>query len=392
VPDLLDRRNDRMFIIDQYKYGSNVIKVTMTPTAGFVAGINLTFSSGTITIDWKDGSAPENFTSGTEKTHTYTNAGTYIAEISGDIINITKFIADSCRITKIENLKTGLLTSFDIQSNLYSGVLNMSLAPISAMFNCRSNYITSIQFATSGNGLLTYFDCRSNNLTTLDFTNVPVSGSMSVSTNSNLISITFASSGNQGLYNFAALNCDLRTLDFTNVPIGRYPTYYSAFYIRSNLNFESITFASSGNGTFNEFEITSTKITSLDLNAVGISILYYLTVFNNSYLSSITFYSSNNGTLTRCWLNGNDVGYVDLTKSNFSLNINNSTIRLQDNNLSTSEVNHFLVDLDSISLSGYTGRTIDISGTNDSPDSFSGGYDGLAAKASLEGKGFTVTL
>jgi len=37
------------------------------------------------TIDWGDGSAPENFSTTGDKPHTYTNAGTYIVTISGDL-------------------------------------------------------------------------------------------------------------------------------------------------------------------------------------------------------------------------------------------------------------------------------------------------------------------
>ncbi len=54
-------------------------------------------------------------------------------------------------------------------------------------------------------------------------------------------------------------------------------------------------------------------------------------------------------------------------------------------------VNHFLYDLDQISISGYTGRRIYINnGSNATPDASSGGYDGIAAKNSLVAKGFTV--
>lgn len=53
-------------------------------------------------------------------------------------------------------------------------------------------------------------------------------------------------------------------------------------------------------------------------------------------------------------------------------------------------VNKILADLDAISVAGYTSRSITINGTNAAPDSSSGGFDGLAAKASLQAKAFTV--
>ena len=57
--------------------------------------------------------------------------------------------------------------------------------------------------------------------------------------------------------------------------------------------------------------------------------------------------------------------------------------------MSVTDVNHMLVDFDYLSSTanpfGWTGVTLDISGTNATPDSSSGGYDGIAALSSLTG-------
>jgi len=72
-------------------------------------------------------------------------------------------------------------------------------------------------------------------------------------------------------------------------------------------------------------------------------------------------------------------------------------IRLYDNNMSVTDVNHILVDFDNISTnlnpSGWTGTTLNISGTNAAPDSSSGGFDGVAALSSLTGgtNNWTIT-
>ena len=72
-------------------------------------------------------------------------------------------------------------------------------------------------------------------------------------------------------------------------------------------------------------------------------------------------------------------------------------IELQNNNMSVTDVNHILVDFDNISTnlnpSGWTGTTLDISGTNSAPDSSSGGFDGIAALSSLTGgtNNWTIT-
>ena len=78
------------------------ILITMDMSTPSTAGINLTFASGSIRIDWKEGGGKVPFVSGVELTHTYITPGTYIAEISGDLENITKFIADNSNITNAE--------------------------------------------------------------------------------------------------------------------------------------------------------------------------------------------------------------------------------------------------------------------------------------------------
>ena len=443
VNPLLDKRNDKMYIINQYiaKDYANIIKVTMTPTNNFTAGINVTFASGTVTIDWGDGTI-ENFTSGTEKTHLYSTAGTYVAEISGSITNITKFIADTSKITKIENLKTGLLTDFRIFSNLYSGTLDMSLAPISATFYTYSNAnLTGITFATTGNAKVTSMSCRACNLTgnlnlsnvpigatfemdtnsgltgitfassgntivtyltlnncglsgTLDLTNVPIGTNFQVHNNSSLSGITFASSGNTKVTNFLAYSCGLSgTLDLSNVPIG------TLFKIYSNSSLSGITFASSGNSIVTTFQAYSCGLSgTLNLSNVPIGgASSTISIYSNSSLTAITFASSGNGLMKTWSFNANNLNYINLASTGMSLSQNSINLYVNDNGMDAGDVNHILVDLYSLvsgegSGGAYTGRNIFIGGTNSDPDGTSGGYDGTTAKTNLEGKGFTVTI
>ena len=64
---------------------------------------------------------------------------------------------------------------------------------------------------------------------------------------------------------------------------------------------------------------------------------------------------------------------------------------MQDNGMNASEVNRILTELDTNATNSFTGRSINLSGTNAAPDTTSGGLDGSAAKTSLIGKGFSVT-
>ena len=88
-----------------------------------------------------------------------------------------------------------------------------------------------------------------------------------------------------------------------------------------------------------------------------------------------------------------DLGYVNfLPLSGASMEVDSTfgaSIGLQDNAMTTEEVNHILVDFSGMSNTynpaGWAGVTLDISGTNAAPDNSSGGYDGLAAIVSLTG-------
>lgn len=394
---------NKMYVINQYlePAESNKILITMTPTAGFTAGITLFFASGTLSIDWKDGSASENFTSNVELTHTYSIAGTYIAEITGDFEQITKFYADTSRITSIDNLQTGLLTDIRIQSNLLSGTLDLSKATISGLFNCNSNpNLTGITFASSGNSMLNFFHFASCNLTgTLDLSNVPIgtgSGCYIYGwSNPNLTGITFASSGNGTVQQILLYSCNLTgTLDLSNLSLANSCT----FYCYSNPNLTGITFASSGNGNIIYFQNYSCNLTgTLDLSNVPIGGTNGIfNIYSNPNLTGVTFASSGNGQIKNCGLYSCSLGYINLAAPNFNISVNSGYRNLKDNNMTASEVNQILETIYTLVSSepsggSYIGRYVNISGSNAAPDSSSGGYDGLTAKTNLQSKGFTVT-
>ena len=86
---------------------------------------------------------------------------------------------------------------------------------------------------------------------------------------------------------------------------------------------------------------------------------------------------------------GGGVGIIDITQLPNMTDINNHYSTLIYNGWNTAQVNEMLVMYDTISVGGYTGRTIQIN-NNPAPDSISGGFDGLTAKANLIAKGFNV--
>ncbi len=411
------------------------IFITMNMSTPSTAGFNLTFT-GSIDIDFKEGGGLEALTSGVEKTHVYTTPATYITEITGDLGNITKFIADNSKITFISGLVTGLLTDFKINNNLFSGVLDMSLAAISGIFYVNNNteltditfagsgngtvtdfrahicgivgnfdvsnitvgtafrtfsnpLLTDITFASSGNSKLTIFESYSCDLTgNFSLSNVSVSGYFDIRGNSNLTGIAYASSGNTIITTFRGFSCNFSSLDFSNVPIG------SLFIAHSNSNMTGITFATSGNSKLTTFQVQSCNLTgTLDLSNNPIS---YIQVAGNPLLTDVTFSASGNTAFTLTGMNLSAFNYVDFSGVTLMLARNSVNHHFEDNNMIAGDLNHILVDLAALVAgeSGggdFTGRTLTMNGTNAAPDGSSGGFDGDQAVIDLTAKGITVT-
>jgi hypothetical protein len=88
-----------------------------------------------------------------------------------------------------------------------------------------------------------------------------------------------------------------------------------------------------------------------------------------------------------------NLDYVDFTPLSGATLVSGTTqgiprISLRNNNMSATDVNHILVDFSNIATynpTGWSNIRLNISGTNASPDSSSGGYDGLAAITTLTG-------
>lgn len=149
-----------------------------------------------------------------------------------------------------------------------------------------------------------------------------------------------------------------------------------------------------GNSSLDDlFFYNMNNVTALDFSAATGGMQGELRAYSSN-LTSITFPTFTAPTpsnLSDIWLYSNSLGYIDFTVITNITYLDNQDIQLQNNGMTAAEVNHILVDLDTDANSSYTGRSINIGGTNAAPDSSSGGYDGSAAVTSLVSKGFTVT-
>jgi hypothetical protein len=206
---------------------------------------------------------------------------------------------------------------------------------------------------------------------------------------------TFHSSWGAALNFFRVSN--IQTMDFSS---SSYPTSTTnRLYVRE----------------CNDLKFISVPKGSDDIQHFTIDLCDSLTevVIDKNINPSITFGVNNCPSLTGLTITGGNssaspryfdfsscpnLGYVDvvglfpnLTNRSGSSSSNFNSYRFNDNNYDVATVNKILYDLDSISSSGYSHRRIFIGGTNAAPDSSSGGYNGTAAKSSLESKGFIVS-
>lgn len=188
------------------------------------------------------------------------------------------------------------------------------------------------------------------------------------------------------------MDTGITTLDVTN------NSTLTVLYISNSIT--DLTVDTSGNPLLVTFSADSnTTITSLDFtNNTRLQVLFLQVC---TALTSITLPTSNDFKITTFNMNFSPINYdrvnFDWRNVPFATDANGCTIQANTCSLSAAEVNQFLVDLDSISQTNdkatnttpRTGRSIDLT-TNTAPDSTSGGVDGVAAKASLVAKGFTV--
>jgi hypothetical protein len=143
-------------------------------------------------------------------------------------------------------------------------------------------------------------------------------------------------------------------------------------------------------GSFTTIRFDGSPLTTMDLSSYELGVNSTLRV-NSTQITSLTFATSSTTTLTL--LQGDNISLSsapNFTDIPNATEVNGSDIDLRIASLDATNVNKILVDLDTNSTSGFTGRFIDLSG-NTAPDGTSGGFDGITAKANLITKGFTVT-
>jgi hypothetical protein len=241
------------------------------------------------------------------------------------------------------------------------------------------NKIESIALPVSS-GTFTTVDLSNNLFTEIDLSTL--SGtitSITLEDNPNLIEVTNpATSGLTTRYTLD--DCDITG----NLNISMMTGLGGVFNVKNNPNLTSITNPVSTE-IFTWYYIYDCDITgTFDMSMLtGLSERFY--AYRNSNLTSIINPPSNE-VMTQYFAYLCDLGYIDFTV--FTGANDGISIRLDNNNMSTAEVNHILVDLDN---TGWINGILRMEGTNSAPDGSSGGYDGTTAKSNLITSGWTVT-
>jgi hypothetical protein len=218
-----------------------------------------------------------------------------------------------------------------------------------------------------------------------------------LSSNPNLTGVTFASSIAGKLQNLyissSGLSGTLNISAFENIH-----ATLTDIRLNNNSSLTGVTFASSITGTLSVLYLYSCNITgTLDISMFTVlTANAQIQIQSNGNMTGVSM-PTGTGSLRLFDANACDLGYIDFTGIPDALKINSSAIRIHDNRMTATEVNHILMDLAGL-VSGedaggdFTGRTIRIDGTNAAPDTTSGGYNGVTAKSDLESKGITVTV
>jgi uncharacterized protein YjbI with pentapeptide repeats len=300
---------------------------------------------------------------------------------------------------------TQVFSTYSAPNCNLTGNLDVSMLSGLADFTVQNNpNLTSITHTTSTQDITGgYFvdDCNLTGVHDMSMLTA-ISSNIQIHNNSNLTGITFPSVDFGGSQ-LTAYNCDLvgtTDVHFDMTPLSGIGTF--AMYNNTSLAYiDHAPSAEPGNIQLYSCNLTATYDISM-LTGRELTIRLY----GNSGLTNVllpattgtfrnTFSSGNNEAIN---FEGCDLGYVDFNPMSGATMDTGSTygasIELRDNSMTAAEVNHILVDFDTITtaaLSGWAGVVLDISGTNTAPDGSSGGFDGITARDNLIANGWTIT-
>jgi hypothetical protein len=305
--------------------------------------------------------------------HTYSDTGT------------TKTVC--VRTNRVADLGTMITDSSEkfVGHMDFSGWSNFGASGVFFMYS--NPGITRFTFPSSNQVINNFLIQSNSSITEVDLSTLNVGGQINMAGCGSLTAVTHGYT----TQNFLSLN--FNSCDITgNYDLTMFPNLGGQFTGWVNSNLTSVTHTASTK-TFSQYylyfnDMTGTHDVSM-LSGLGGA----FRMNNNPNLTSILNPTSTQS-FSNYWVDDCDIDYINFYPLSGS---SMSNIRLNDNNMTTSEVNRFLVEFNDISTNlntvGWSGTTLWIHGTNSAPDGSSGGYDGLAALSSLTGgtNNWTIT-
>jgi hypothetical protein len=307
---------------------------------------------------------------------------------------------------------TQIFTSYNVNNCNLIGNHDVSMFPnLGGDFRINNNInLTGITHTSSSQNFTNYSVNSCNIIGNHNLTMFPnLGGTLQFSNNSNLTGITHTAS-TQNITLYTAQNCELTG----NHDLSWFPNLGGVVSINGNSLLTSITHTTSTKN-FTQYNthqnnITGTHDISMFSNFGGSSTgsTCYATFYLNPNLTNITFPTTNGyfknfvntesqGALGLYSCNLDYVDFKPLSGSTFLISVTqgNPRINLRDNGMIAGDVNHILDDFlynATNNPTGWSNIVLNIGGTNISPDSSSGGYDGLAAIATLTGSPYNWTI
>ena len=310
-------------------------------------------------------------------THAYSNLDVTTYQLSGcdlrgthDLSMFTNLggnfnLSVNPNLTKIiHTASTKNFNDYDLMSSNITGNHDLSMFPnLGGSFRVSLNVnLTGITHTVSTRVFSAYSIFSCNIKGNHDLSMFPnLGGSLLFNSNASLTGITHTAS-TVNITDYNAVSCDLRgTLDLSMLNLGVTGSTRGWVNLLANPNLTNVLFPTVSN-IFRNNENSSSN---------------YAFVLKNCNLDYIDFKPLSGSTL----VSGTTIGLP--------------AIELQDNTMGAGDVNHILDDFKNMATnnpSGWSNIRLFIGGTNTDPDSSSGGYDGLAAIATLTGSPYNWTI
>jgi hypothetical protein len=309
----------------------NFFSMTTTNPDSVYFSTNFT---GTLYIDWGDGSST--YTTGNGQKKHFFAGGATPHTVTVQAPTITSLICTNNKLTALDVTKCTSLTSLTCQTNQLTA-LDVSQNTAATYLNCNTNQLAALD--VSKNTALTYLDCNNNQLAALDVTKNTVLTSLACN-NNQLTALDVTK--NTALRSLSCSNNSLSLLNVTNntalIQLICSNNQLSALNVNPNT---ALTYLDCNNNQLSALNVNSnTELTTLNcshnqLSALGVSYNTKLTTFRcyENNLSTLNVRYNTELILLIC--HTNQLGILDV-----SYNTKLSSLICGGNPLNTLDVTH----------------------------------------------------